>query len=156
MHVSILIINSGHTNWYVPLFSFNTYSINRTQRPSANFGRLWFSSPSCGLPWKKLPRPFSLASENSLSLVSPSADTSFKSPPNTGWGSRIGSLLSSQSSQVPIETVTFKYAYNRKTKRCFLYISSCRAPPTLFMNNLVKLRDRHYLTSPRLLQQLIR
>jgi len=44
---------------------------------------------------KKLPRPFSLTSTNSLSLESPSADTSFK-PPNTGWGS-FGSFLSARA-----------------------------------------------------------
>ena len=46
MHVSIFI--SGLTTWYVPLFSFNTCSyIYRTQRSSANIGRLWLTSPSC-------------------------------------------------------------------------------------------------------------
>ena len=45
MYVPILI--SGLTTWYVPLFSFNTYSINRTRRPSANLGWLWFASPCC-------------------------------------------------------------------------------------------------------------
>jgi hypothetical protein len=45
MHVSILI--SGLTTWYVSLFSFNTRSINRTQRSSANIGRLWIASPGC-------------------------------------------------------------------------------------------------------------
>ena len=45
MYVSILI--SGLTTWYVLLFSFNTCSINRTWRSSANIGRLWFASPDC-------------------------------------------------------------------------------------------------------------
>ena len=50
-----------------------------------------------GGPGKKPPRPFSLTSNNSLSLLSPSADTSFKPPPNTGWGSTIGSFLSARA-----------------------------------------------------------
>jgi hypothetical protein len=45
---------------------------------------------------KKPPRPFSLTSTNSLPLVSPSADTSFK-PPNTSWGTTIGSFLSART-----------------------------------------------------------
>ena len=47
-------------------------------------------------PSKKLERPFSLTSTNSLSLASPSADTSFK-PSNTSWGTTIGSFLSARA-----------------------------------------------------------
>ena len=49
-----------------------------------------------GGPGRRPPRPFSLTSTNlnSLSLISPSADTSFKPP---GWGSTIGSFLSAKA-----------------------------------------------------------
>ena len=48
-------------------------------------------------PSKKPARPFSLTSTNSLSLISPSSDTTFKPPPNTSWGTTIGSFLSARA-----------------------------------------------------------
>ena len=75
----------------------------RTSTPPVEVSKVDWEEEGCqtatpaGGPGKKPPRPFSLTSTNSLSLISPPADTSFKPPPNTGWGSTIGSFLSARA-----------------------------------------------------------
>ena len=76
---------------------------------------------------KKPPRPFSLSSTNSLSMVSPSAETSFK-PPNTSWGTTIGSFLSAKALKfqlTPSNTPTT--ARPGDASSAFPYV----APPTI-------------------------
>ena len=74
----------------------------RTSTPPVEVSKTDWEEEDCNTatpagPGKKPPRPFSLASTNSLLLVSPS-DTSFK-PPNTStsWGTTIGSFLSARA-----------------------------------------------------------
>ena len=75
----------------------------RTSTPPVEVSRVDLEEEDCHTatpagPSKKPPRPFSLTSTNSLSLISPSADTSFK-PPNasTSWSTTIGSFLSAKA-----------------------------------------------------------
>ena len=80
----------------------------------------------------------------------PSANTSFKPPSNTGWGSTtIGSILSARALKfqpTPSNTATTTRQSDAASST-FLHVQ-------LFMNNLVnlKLRNRHGLMSLRLLR----
>ena len=72
----------------------------RTSTPPVEVSKADWEEEDCHTattagPDKKPLRPFSLTSTNSLSLQSPS-DTSFK-PPNTSWGTTIGSFLSARA-----------------------------------------------------------
>ena len=89
--------------------------MSRTSTPPVEVSKADWEEEGCqtatpaGGTGKNPPRPFSLTSNNSLSLVSPSADTDFKPPPNTGWGSTIGSFLSARALKfqlTPLNTPT--------------------------------------------------
>ena len=93
----------GRWTQRIPSHDDNVDSQNkmpRTSTPPVEVSKADWADEDCHTatpagPVKKPLRPFSLTSTNSLSLASPS-DTSFK-PPNTSWGTTIGSFLSARA-----------------------------------------------------------